>query len=436
MADDDLGFASFPDENADLDDVPLLSDHARRWRIVGRVGVRQARRRARFLWPRHAPGVETLLRAGNVLWYAGDFDGARRLYGRAGRAAMRLGDLRLAGMSSSNRAAALGSQGAPKAGLVHAHIALETFERSEISSLVAYGHNSIGALHAQAGQVSEALDAYERAAAGFQAFGDLASEAVVYERIGGIQTVAAEGSPKRLRAACSAYEHALELAQRSGDCSVQASILVGLGNACEALANADPREKATYQARRLIHGIRFDVGIDGSVEPVDEVMDAGGERARALTHYRQAVALCEAAGDVGGRAEALAAIGLLYLMLEDADKAEEHFVAARDGYREVGDRIEFARQLHNLALTAATRYEEERPRRLLHAALDIHIRFRHWRGVVEELIELAALENDDDRRRSARRLLRRAASLSRSRCFGYLQEEITEGLEFLEDLGK
>ena len=249
--------------------------------------------------------------------------------------------------------------------------ALETLERARMrfeaegdAAGAATVWNEIGFVHWGAGRPEPAREAYGRALAAWRTLGDRYGEAQALNNLGLVDHGQGE-----LRQALERYEPAAGLFQAAGDLAQAALVQNNLAGVWDLLG----------EPRRALEGYRKALDLlrqtgDRSQEPrlllnLSGIHRALGEPQEALSGYRRALDLFRQHGDRRGEGTALNSLGMVYQDLGEPQRSRGLLEQALAQRRAAGDRRGEAVTLLNLGTLLDRLGEPRKALDLLHQSL-------------------------------------------------------------------
>jgi CHAT domain-containing protein len=235
---------------------------------------------------------KTLNVLGLLEWDLGHYDQAIGVFKRAGTLGRELGDKRLEGASLNNLSLVYDELGDYQTSLQQYHQVLDLYRGADIPrGLVGDTLGNLGGTHLLLGRYREALDYYRQALKISEALQSTAS-----------------------------------MSQDHGNIAL---CLLGLGQVDEALGHFDLAIDLAAQAGMQQDRAYWLLGKgNGLVQK--------GRYGKGLEYQREALAVYEKLGAQAELGEALYDMGRLYLLLGDADSAEEYFSRALNSARSIG----------------------------------------------------------------------------------------------------
>src|SRR5882724_10139036 len=207
-------------------------------------------------------------------WLLGETDAARAAFGRA---------------------LALSRGAADRYGQAVAHLRSTGNRDGEARTL-----NNLGVLHADLGEVQEALARYGEALAIFQAAENRRWQARVLQNVGLVYHGVGE-----LERAVGSYEQALALWRAVGDRPGEATTRISLGTARLLLGHPREALEDERQALEIERALGDRRGEGAALVQLGAAQDAAGDGASALASFERAAALLATAGDRPKEADAL-----------------------------------------------------------------------------------------------------------------------------------
>jgi CHAT domain-containing protein/tetratricopeptide (TPR) repeat protein len=249
--------------------------------------------------------------------------------------------------------------------------ALETLERARTrfeaegdAAGVAAVWNEIGYLHGSAGRAEPARQAYDRTLAAWRALGDRHGEAMALNNLGLV-----EHGQGELHRALDRYEPAAELFRALGDFEQAALARNNLAGVWDLLGEPRRAQEGYRQSLELLRQTGERREEPRLLSNLATAHRALGELQEALTAYRQALDLFRLGGDRRGEGTALNNLGMTYLGLGEPRRARSLLEQALALRREAGDRRGEAVTLHNLGIVSDRLGEPRQALDLLRQAL-------------------------------------------------------------------
>jgi tetratricopeptide (TPR) repeat protein len=206
--------------------------------------------------------------------------------------------------------------------------ALEILSKTSEHSLIGQAYNSLGFGAWGVGDLKSAADFYGKAAAAYEADGNLAGTAsTLYSRAFVTQDPQVQ---KQLA------EEALQAARRVEDPLLEGKALHLSGDLFRRESNFAPALSRLEEAAAILEKIHAGVELARVWTSMGVLYRQHGLPEKAIELYRRALAVQEAGGDRQFAIQSLGAIGLSYGTLGEFQKAVEFFQQALDRARETG----------------------------------------------------------------------------------------------------
>jgi tetratricopeptide (TPR) repeat protein len=222
----------------------------------------------------------------------------------------------------------------------------------------------LGAIHRDAGRLSEAMDCYRHSIEHFQAMGDLVHVGNAWNNLGLVQHQGGD-----LEAAEDSYRRALVLGEQTGDVRLHATSLGNLGKVALDRYHFSEAERRLRSAISLTQTLDDQVLLASQVGDLGNVLRAQGRSAKAEHCYEEALRLAEAQGDRRGQQLALGNLGALYQERGELGRALFYLERSYTISRKHGSASDQVADLIHLALVRQELGERVRALEDLQAAL-------------------------------------------------------------------
>lgn len=222
----------------------------------------------------------------------------------------------------------------------------------------------LGAIHRDAGHLSEAMDCYRQAIQHFQAIGDQVRAGGAWNNLGLVQHRCGE-----LDTAEESYRRALTLGEQAGDARLRATSLGNLGKVALDRYRFAEAERLLRSAIELTRTLDDPTLLASQVGDLGNVLRAQGRSSEAAHCYEEALHLAEVQADQRGQQLALGNLGALYRERGEFSRALlylERSYAIGQEHGSVGDQVA---DLVHLALLRQELGEPERATEHLQVAL-------------------------------------------------------------------
>ncbi|HAZ44298.1 MAG TPA: hypothetical protein DDW76_09975 [Cyanobacteria bacterium UBA11369] len=157
-----------------------------------------------------------------------------------------------------------------------------------------------------------------------------------------------QGTGESLRGAIAKWEEALRLYRVVGDKKGEATALLGIGRAYNALEEKQKALEFFNQSLSLFRAVGNKMGEAGALNNIGVVYYDLGEKQKALEFYNQSLPLRREVGDKVGEAFTLSNIGRVYNDLGEKQKALEYYNESLPLTRAVGNKAVEAATLNNI----------------------------------------------------------------------------------------
>ncbi|MBL9044305.1 MAG: tetratricopeptide repeat protein [Myxococcales bacterium] len=244
----------------------------------------------------------------------------------------------------------------------------------------------IGLYAARAERHGLAAELLERAKQDVAAGVDGAAE--LYRLIGGSYLIAG-----RKEQGLANLEAALRTC-RSVDDRCQSVGLANLGWAVDRLGDKAKALSYYKQALPLWKQVGDRLGEARSLNNIGLVYSDLGDKAKALSYYEQALPLQKQVGDRSGEATTLNNIGAVYDDLGDKQKALSYYGQALPLQKQVGDRLGEARSLNNIGLVYSDRGDKQKALSYYKQALPLRKQVGDRSGEATTLHNIGAVYSD------------------------------------------